>query len=378
MFNSPDNISKSESKPSTLDEDFAVPIVEEAPSQHPISIVTSEEAGHPVAVGESESVKRSRADKKNQPVSGFIKLISLISIPFQRLPMGSARIMWVVCVLGAYEWFRSSGARLLIDHTPPLPLFVGAVLIGYYLVWRKWIRRSRPPVTLLQWANRSVFYFLLLCPVIAFGGLWFASGVQHDADTYYSHKQYDKAAEKFGTLNDFWSVLGATTFKVQRADCLYHLGEYQRAIDIYTAVLKSEPTDPALYLQRGKAYDKLGSQDKAARDLAEAQTLGKKLGEGPYAQTLFDQKQYDEALAIYDKLISEHPKSATPYVTRGKCYAAMGRYQTSIKDFDRAISLYPKFGEAYYRRGLAHAKIGMKDLAESDRLKSVELGYKHY
>jgi tetratricopeptide (TPR) repeat protein len=61
---------------------------------------------------------------------------------------------------------------------------------------------------------------------------------------------------------------------------------------------------------------------------------------------------------------------------RGMAYQLLGQYQKAIDDFTQAININPSYAAAYYNRGLAYEKLGKQNLAEKDRTKAKELGYK--
>ena len=65
-------------------------------------------------------------------------------------------------------------------------------------------------------------------------------------------------------------------------------------------------------------------------------------------------KDYDRAIADYNKAIELEPKLAAAYANRGLAYGAKGDIDGAIADLDKAIDLNPKLAHAYANRGLAY------------------------
>lgn len=65
------------------------------------------------------------------------------------------------------------------------------------------------------------------------------------------------------------------------------------------------------------------------------------------------------------------------YFERGNSNFIHQRHNDALNDFSAVIVLDPNHGEAYYLRGLTQIALGFKEKANSDFLKSKELGYKN-
>jgi tetratricopeptide (TPR) repeat protein len=68
-------------------------------------------------------------------------------------------------------------------------------------------------------------------------------------------------------------------------------------------------------------------------------------------KTLYNQKNYSEAITRFDRVISSSPNYTLAYYCRGSSYFAMQNYQTAIVDFDKLIQLSPNIAYNYDRRG---------------------------
>jgi tetratricopeptide (TPR) repeat protein/S1-C subfamily serine protease len=93
------------------------------------------------------------------------------------------------------------------------------------------------------------------------------------------------------------------------------------------------------------------------------------------ASILGAQKQYLDAIAIYDDIIRKQPE-AYAYNNRGIAKSNVGRNQEAIVDFDRAITLSPKYVQAYINRGIPKSELGNKQEAITDYNRAIALNPK--
>ncbi len=114
-----------------------------------------------------------------------------------------------------------------------------------------------------------------------------------------------------------------------RAAIEYDTGNFQRAVEEYTEIIKLQPNDAAAYLARGHARSGL------------ADVIG--------------------TIADCDQAIKLKPDYAEAYESRGNARSALGRYQAAIVDYDQAIKFKPDYAAAYSNRAAA-----LKDLADTN------------
>ena len=77
-------------------------------------------------------------------------------------------------------------------------------------------------------------------------------------------------------------------------------------------------------------------------------------------------KQYEQAIASYDKAIAINPKSRNvdnAYLGSALAYYALNKYEQAIVHIDKVIAIDPRYEDAYYIRGLAYA--GLKKYAQA-------------
>jgi tetratricopeptide (TPR) repeat protein len=62
-------------------------------------------------------------------------------------------------------------------------------------------------------------------------------------------------------------------------------------------------------------------------------------------------REYEQAIADFDRAIVLDPDYAKPYNNQGVAYRNLGDYERALTDYDRAIALDPDYGSAYRNRG---------------------------
>lgn len=83
------------------------------------------------------------------------------------------------------------------------------------------------------------------------------------------------------------------------------------------------------------------------------------------ALTLFNAKQYKEAIVEYTKVIQLDPKHYLAYEDRGMCYAFTMQDEKAIEDYTKAIEIHPTWS-CYKARGLAYYLLQKYELAYED------------
>ena len=81
---------------------------------------------------------------------------------------------------------------------------------------------------------------------------------------------------------------------------------------------------------------------------------------------LYDDKRYEESIAVYNKVLSKRPNDVLFLNNRGVSFEALGQYKAAIADYDKAISLDPDDGYAYRRRSAVYREIVAINKAKRD------------
>ena len=120
----------------------------------------------------------------------------------------------------------------------------------------------------------------------------------------------------------------------------YSAGEYQEAIDEFSAMIEIDPDSGVVYNIRGLAYYQLEEYQLAVDDFAESIRLA------PYALVV---------------------------TNRGSSYYQLGQYRRAIDDFDQSIRLDPDNARAYDWRAFSYGKLGEAGRQRADRDKACSL-----
>lgn len=81
-----------------------------------------------------------------------------------------------------------------------------------------------------------------------------------------------------------------------------------------------------------------------------------------------------EALADFEKAVTDNPKQWRAIHNRGVSRAALGQADGALKDFDRTIELNQKYPNAYFNRGEVRYQLGEFEGALDDYDRALELG----
>ncbi|MBM3236667.1 tetratricopeptide repeat protein [Candidatus Poribacteria bacterium] len=92
-----------------------------------------------------------------------------------------------------------------------------------------------------------------------------------------------------------------------------------------------------------------------------------------HATFLRQQRRYDDAITLYDRILKLNPNLADAYGNRGNVYRDKQEYDRAIQDYDKVIAINPNLAEAYNNRGIAYKDKGLYDLAIQDYDKAIAI-----
>lgn len=130
---------------------------------------------------------------------------------------------------------------------------------------------------------------------------------------------------------------------VQRGFRWYKRGDYDRAIETFSSVLGSNPTNKYALAGRGDAFA--------------------------------EKKEYAKALEDYDAAIESHPDWASVYYHRGVCWQEYAKLRgwydedkliKALADYTKAIELDPSTKAAYINRAFINKMMGNYESALTD------------
>jgi tetratricopeptide (TPR) repeat protein len=140
-----------------------------------------------------------------------------------------------------------------------------------------------------------------------------------------------------------------------RGWALYHLGRYEEALDVFSEILKLEPSTTDAALGRGRCYRMLGRVDDAAAEFSLAHRLSP-TDPHPLCErgaVLILDERWDEALADYqaaEALDPSHPGLASYFA---ELYLYSGRPDEALAAARRGLEREP--ASVMHRVNLAHA-----------------------
>jgi predicted O-linked N-acetylglucosamine transferase (SPINDLY family) len=88
---------------------------------------------------------------------------------------------------------------------------------------------------------------------------------------------------------------------------------------------------------------------------------------------LFEERQYERAIAFYDRLLEREPSCAEAWLNRGVCLGALGLPEAAIASYDRSIEINPNYAEAWSNRGVAFNDLGLQAEALVSYARAAEL-----
>lgn len=182
-------------------------------------------------------------------------------------------------------------------------------------------------------------------------------------------REYDKVIELNPRYAVAWNNRGAAKS---------WLDKMHEAIQDYDKAIELNPRYAKAYENRGKAYGSLGNNVQAAEDLHLAakinssnQGADKVIEE---AEALTKRGEISEALALYNQAAELYPDNQFIFVNRGNIYNNHFRdYDAAIADYNKTLELNPKFSWPYLNRAIALGRLKRWDEAIVDYGRALEM-----
>lgn len=163
---------------------------------------------------------------------------------------------------------------------------------------------------------------------------------------------------------------------VNRARAYERLDRPTDAVADYNRAIELDPRDADAYLGRGAMLLKLGDPQLAVADFTAAVKLEPNRPAPRFNRglALLATGQHADALRDFSEVVERSPEDAAAWVNLGRARAGLNM-PGAAADFDRAIELEPDWGGAWFARGQFRDATGRRDAANSDFLRAYELGH---
>jgi tetratricopeptide (TPR) repeat protein len=152
-------------------------------------------------------------------------------------------------------------------------------------------------------------------------------------------------------------------------------GEYDRALADLEAAMRINPRSAGLYLERGHARAGKGHHTAAIVDFNEALRRDPSLMVAYFARAMAyeDTGQQERAKVDLSEAMRRAPEMvAALYMQRGYALKKSRDFDKAIAAFDKTIDLNPNWLSAYFGRGASHEEKGDRELAAADYRKTLE------
>ncbi len=162
-----------------------------------------------------------------------------------------------------------------------------------------------------------------------------------------------------------------------KAQQLTAKGEFAKAIQVYSQIIKNNPSNVGAYASRGLLYERLETKDKAEldknrkfaqRDYERALSLDSRRPEilNNLAALYIDEGRYQEALPLLNVALALRPQYFLALINRGVVKSQLGKIGPALVDFSHAEELDPTSPLLYLNRGLAEYAAGYYATAAED------------
>jgi tetratricopeptide (TPR) repeat protein len=166
--------------------------------------------------------------------------------------------------------------------------------------------------------------------------------------------------------NDYNHIIVNPSFKISAlagiASLSFNTGDYQKAFDNFSKIIKIDKNNFHAYLGRGytKMQLKIYGTNKS-----KTSWITDKNGEFYY--------DYDGALEDLNKAIELNSEYSDSYIKRGDLYVELKKNDKALKDYNYAIKLDSNSYDAYFKRALLYEDIGNSNKSLADFDKAIQL-----
>ena len=167
--------------------------------------------------------------------------------------------------------------------------------------------------------------------------------------------------------------LALSNAALSRGDSRLEQHKYDEAIAEYNDAISLNSKNEIIYINRGKAWGRLGEYDRAISDYNQALALNPQNPE-PYFYRGFaylSKEDYDHAVADDKQYLLKNPNDSATYFHLGIAAYVTGNFNQAIDNYNEAIRLKPAYSYYSIWRYFAQIRAGNAELAKKDLKRSL-------
>lgn len=149
------------------------------------------------------------------------------------------------------------------------------------------------------------------------------------------------------------------------AQAAYLEGNYEEALDYFSAAIAQNPNDAEAFIGRGLVYVQAGQSENAQNDFLRARELDASDYRPVYQLGMIASGlgQFPSAIAYFNDTLSISADFAPAYFARAYAHAQSANFLLAIEDYNAAIALDNTQADFY--RGLGDAHYALDNTAEA-------------
>ena len=146
-------------------------------------------------------------------------------------------------------------------------------------------------------------------------------------------------------------------------------------IDSLNALIRQDPDNPALYVERGQAWQALGNPKEALADfdLAIASDSTHAPAWVQKMDLLYAMQDLEGCVSVADGCIAHAPEETACLLRRAEFHIHLRQYEQAFERLNAALQVDDQLEEAYWMKGRIYREVGDKELALSSFSTSVEV-----
>jgi tetratricopeptide (TPR) repeat protein len=170
----------------------------------------------------------------------------------------------------------------------------------------------------------------------------------------------ERAREAIGAAPDSAPALAALCMALDWDAGVGEQNKLQDALNACLSAIDLDPTYAEAHAYLAEVYADLGQTGQAVEQARLAVTLddASVFAHRDLGYALEKQRNYQQAVAAYERASQIHPRLAQPYVDLGRIHKSQNRYQQALAAYEKATVVDPRSAYAAYWLALAYFETG--------------------